>query len=31
MMIYTVQRHSMLPDDTANIRQKMIDYTLGNL
>ena len=31
MMIYTDQNHSMMPDDTANIRQKMIDYTLGNL
>ena len=31
MMIYTDQNHSMMPDDMANIRQKMIDYTLDHL
>lgn len=31
MMIYPDQNHSMQPDDTANVRQKMIDYTLENL
>ncbi len=31
MMIYPDQNHSMLPDDTANIRRKMISYTLDNL
>lgn len=31
MMIYPDQNHSMLPDATAHIRQKMIDYTLKNL
>ena len=31
MMIYPDQNHSMLPDDTRNVRQQMIDYTLRNL
>ena len=31
MMIYPDQNHSMLPHDTANVRQKMIRYTLDNL
>ena len=31
MMVYPDQNHSMLPDATAHIRQKMIDYTLKNL
>ena len=31
MMVYPDQNHSMLPDATAHIRQKMIDYTLQHL
>ena len=31
MMVYPDQNHSMQPDATAHIRQKMIDYTLKNL
>lgn len=31
MMIYPDQNHSMLPNDTYHVRQKMIDYTLENL
>ncbi|MCM1150840.1 MAG: S9 family peptidase [Alistipes sp.] len=31
MMIYPDQNHSMMPDDTFNVRQKMIDYTLEHL
>jgi len=31
MMVYPDQNHSMLPDDTGNVRQKMIDYTLEHL
>ena len=31
MMIYPDQNHSMLPNDTRNVRQKMVDYTLQNL
>ncbi len=31
MMIYPDQNHSMMPDDTSNVRQKMIDYTLEHL
>ncbi len=31
MMIYPDQNHSMLPDDTANIRRKMLAYTLEHL
>lgn len=31
MMVYPDQNHSMMPDDTRNVRQKMIDYTLQNL
>lgn len=31
MMVYPDQNHSMRPDDTINIRQKMVDYTLQNL
>ncbi len=31
MMIYPDQNHSMRPNDTSNIRQKMVEYTLQNL
>lgn len=31
MMIYPDQNHSMYPSDAANIRRKMIQYTLENL
>ncbi len=31
MMIYPDQNHSMQPNCTGNIRQKMIDYTIENL
>lgn len=31
MMVYPDQNHSMMPDNRANVRQKMIDYTLQNL
>ena len=31
MMVYPDQNHSMLPDDRANVRQKMIGYTLEHL
>ena len=31
MMVYPDQNHSMQPNDTANVRQKMIEYTLGHL
>jgi len=31
MMVYPDQNHSMQPDDTHNVRQKMIDYTLEHL
>ena len=31
MMVYPDQNHSMWPDATAHIRQKMIGYTLKNL
>ncbi len=31
MMVYPDQNHSMLPDDTHNVRQKMVDYTLKHL
>ena len=31
MMVYPDQNHSMLPNCTNNIRQKMIDYTVENL
>ena len=31
MMVYPDQNHSMMPDDTYNVRQKMIDYTLEHL
>ena len=31
MMVYPDQNHSMMPDDTRNIRQKMIEYTLEHL
>ena len=31
MMVYPDQNHSMLPDATGHVRQKMIDYTLKNL
>ena len=28
MMVYPDQNHSMLPDDTNNVRQNVVDYTL---
>ena len=31
MMVYPDRNHSMQPDDTGNVRQKMIDYTLEHL
>ncbi|MFI3285780.1 MAG: S9 family peptidase [Rikenellaceae bacterium] len=31
MMIYPDQNHSMLPDNTFNVREKMIEYTMENL
>ncbi len=31
MMVYPDQNHSMLPDATKHVRQKMIDYTLEHL
>ncbi len=31
MMVYPDQNHSMMPDDTGNVRQKMIDYTFEHL
>ena len=31
MMVYPDQNHSMQPDQTHNVRQKMIDYTLEHL
>ncbi len=31
MMVYPDQNHSMMPDDSRNVRQKMIDYTLEHL
>ncbi len=31
MMVYPDQNHSMLPDATGHVRQKMIDYTLEHL
>ncbi len=31
MMIYPDQNHSMMPDDMANVRIKMLAYTLENL
>ena len=31
LMIYPDQNHSMLPDNTADIRRKMINYTIENL
>ena len=31
MMVYPDQNHSMMPDDTHNVRQKMVDYTLEHL
>ena len=31
MMVYPDQNHSMLPDDTVNVRLKMIAYILENL
>ena len=31
MMVYPDQNHSMQPDATSHVRQKMIDYTLRNL
>ena len=31
MMVYPDQNHSMLPDASRLVRQKMIDYTLEHL
>ena len=31
MMVYPDQNHSMQPDATSHVRQKMIDYTLEHL
>ncbi len=31
MMIYPDQNHSMMPNNTRNVRNKMVDYTLQNL
>lgn len=31
MMVYPDQNHSMRPNDTFNVRQKMVDYCLENL
>ncbi len=31
MMVYPDQNHSMMPSDSHNVRQKMIDYTLEHL
>lgn len=31
MMVYPDQNHSMMPDNSFNVRVKMIDYTLENL
>ncbi len=31
MMVFPDQNHSMLPSATSAVRQRMIDYTLGNL
>lgn len=31
MMVYPDQNHSMLPDDTRNVRQKMVEYTIEHL
>ena len=31
MMVYPDQNHSMMPDATGHVRQKMIDYTLEHL
>lgn len=31
MMIYPDQNHSMMPDDMANVRIKMLDYTMEHL
>ncbi len=31
MMIYPDQNHSMMPNDTFNVRNKMVEYTLKNL
>ena len=31
MMVYPDQNHSMMPDATSHVRQKMIDYTLEHL
>lgn len=31
MMVYPDQNHSMMPDDTHHVRQKMIDYTVEHL
>lgn len=31
MMVYPDQNHSMQPDDTRNVRQKMVEYTIEHL
>lgn len=31
MMVYPDQNHSMMPDDTGHVREKMLRYTLENL
>lgn len=31
MMVYPDQNHSMLPDNTIHVREKMLEYTLKNL
>ena len=31
MMVYPDQNHSMMPSATSLVRQKMVDYTIGNL
>ena len=31
MMVYPDQNHSMMPDDTRNVRQKMVEYTIEHL
>ena len=31
MMVYPDQNHSMLPDHSGHVREKMLQYTLENL
>ncbi len=31
MMVYPDQNHSMMPDDTRNVRQKLVEYTIEHL